>query len=278
MSVSSAAVAEFLAADHVGEERSLVDFDGLDLASERDLSFYVGDEPDALRETDAGAVVCGGDLPAVDGVTLLSSPAPKADFCRAVAEFFVAESSPEASAAPDVHPTATVEDGAVLGDDCTVGPGAYVADCVRLGDGCEVQAGAVVGTGGFNFTPDDDGELHYLPHKGEVVIGDDVRVGANTTIDRGVFEATTIGRGTKLDSNVKIGHNAAVGEDVRIATGAELSGSVVVGDRAYVHPQVAVASHTTVGDDAEIGIGSTVVEDVEAGSKVVDPTRPRRIG
>lgn len=273
MPIASTDIADFLDAEHTGGTVHIDDFNGLDVATARELSFYVGDNPAALEDTDAGAVVCSGNLTPPQGTTLIFSNTPKADFCKAVAEFFCLGSTDTG-----VHPTATVEDGAVLDDNCTIGPGAYIAGCVQLSDGCVVQAGAVIGTEGYSFVPDEDGNLQHLPHKSGVVIGTDVRVGGNTVIDRGVFEATRIGQGTKIDSNVKIGHNAEVGENVRIATGTELSGSVTVEDDVYIHPQVAVASHVTVGDSAEIGIGSTVVEDVEATSKVVDPTRPRRIG
>ncbi|WP_254535849.1 DapH/DapD/GlmU-related protein [Halomarina litorea] len=271
MSVDSTTVASFLGTDHGGASVELADYNGLDQATPADLSFYVGDDPDALAATDAGAVVCRPAVAAqVDRATVHSST-PKPDFCRAVGRFFAASEDPQ------VSPAATIREGAALGEACHVAPGAYVDDCVVLGDRCVVQPGVVLGAQGYNYTPDASGELHHLPHKGSVEIGDDVTIGANSVVDRGVFEATEIRSGTKLSSNVKVAHNVTVGEDVRIAMAATIAGSTTIGDGAYIHPQVSVASHCHVGEGAEVGMATKVLDDVAPGTTVVNPTEIREL-
>lgn len=124
---------------------------------------------------------------------------------------------------------AVVERGVVLGDYVEIGSRAVVCEGVVLGDRVVVQAGAVLGSTGFGYVRDaGTGEYLLMPQQGRLVIEDDVEIGANTTIDRGALEETRIGRGTKIDNLVHIGHNCRIGRDVVIAAQVGISGSCVV--------------------------------------------------
>ncbi len=147
-----------------------------------------------------------------------------------------------------IGPNCVIEDDAVLGDDCCLQAGVTICRGARLGARCVAKPGAVIGTDGFGFAPDADG-LVKVPHLGGVRLGDDVEVGANTTIDRGTIEDTAIGDGVKLDNQVQVGHNCRIGAHTVIAGCAGISGSTIIGSRCMIGGAVGVAGHLEIGDD-----------------------------
>ena len=182
-----------------------------------------------------------------------------------------------------VHETAVIAAGAEIGDGARigahvfVGPGVVIgADCVLeagvcvthaiLGKNVRVLTGARIGQAGFGFVPSEAG-LVRVPQLGRVVIEDDVEVGANTTIDRGALGDTLIGRGTKIDNLVQIGHNVRIGEYCAIAAQTGVSGSCVIGNGVFMGGQVGLADHLTIGDGAQIAAGSGLMRDVPVGEK-----------
>jgi UDP-3-O-[3-hydroxymyristoyl] glucosamine N-acyltransferase len=170
-----------------------------------------------------------------------------------------------------VHSSARIEDGAVVGEGTSVGAGSVIAAgavvgarCVigmnvtihtntRLGDGCVVQSGAVLGSTGFGYVRGEDGRYVRFPQQGRLLIGDDVEIGANSTIDRGALGETRIGRGTKIDNLVHIGHNCTIGEDVIMAAQVGIAGSTEVGDGAILAGQVGLAEHVVIGPGVIVG-------------------------
>jgi UDP-3-O-[3-hydroxymyristoyl] glucosamine N-acyltransferase len=125
---------------------------------------------------------------------------------------------------------------------------------VTLGDRVVVHAGAVLGADGFGYVRDrGTGEYTQFPQQGTLVIEDDVEIGANTTIDRGALDETRIGRGTKLDNLIHIGHNCSIGRDVVIAAQTGISGSSAVGDGAILGGQVGMGDHAMVGPGVILG-------------------------
>ena len=177
-----------------------------------------------------------------------------------------------------VHETAVIAAGAVLGEGTSVGPGTVIEDGVRIGRECVlgprvtvyagtvigdrvvVQAGAVLGSTGFGYARSKaTGEYLLFPQQGTLVIEDDVEIGANTTIDRGALGETRIGRGTKIDNLVHIGHNCVIGKNVVIAAQTGISGSSVVEDGAILGGQVGIGEHATVGAGVILGGGAGVL-------------------
>lgn len=173
---------------------------------------------------------------------------------------------------PRIHPAATVDPTArlgrrvtvaagavvgalaVLGDDVVVGPNAAIAEGVVLGDRVAVQSGAVLGSQGFGYVRHAvTGEYLLFPQQGTLVIEDDVEIGANTTIDRGALDETRIGRGTKIDNLVHIGHNCRIGKNVVIAAQVGISGSCVVEDGAVLAGQVGLSDHCHIGPGVILG-------------------------
>jgi UDP-3-O-[3-hydroxymyristoyl] glucosamine N-acyltransferase len=149
---------------------------------------------------------------------------------------------------------AVVEAGAVVGDDSSLGANVVVAEGVILGARVVVQAGAILGSRGFGYVRHRvTGEYLLFPQVGALVIEDDVEIGANTTIDRGALEETRIGRGTKIDNLVHIGHNCRIGQNVVIAAQVGISGSCVVEDGAVLAGQVGISDHCHIGPGVILG-------------------------
>ena len=154
---------------------------------------------------------------------------------------------------------AVIGDGVRVGRDCTVGARVVLEAGVVLGDRVQVQAGAVLGSLGFGYARRPDGSYLMFPQQGGLVIEDDVEIGANTTIDRGALGETRIGRGTKIDNLVHIGHNCRIGRNVIIAAQTGISGSSVVEDGAILGGQVGMGEHATVGPGVILGGGAGVL-------------------
>jgi UDP-3-O-[3-hydroxymyristoyl] glucosamine N-acyltransferase len=195
-----------------------------------------------------------------------------------------------APAPAGVHPTAVIGAHVELGEGVTIGAGVVVEDGVRIGAGSRIDTGAVLGTAvsigkdcriyprvviypgstlgnrvvahagvvlgadGFGYVRDDKtGAYTQFPQQGTLVIEDDVEIGANSTIDRGALKQTRIGRGTKIDNLVHVGHNCDIGEDVILVAGVGISGSSSVGDGAVIAGQVGIGDHAHVGPGVILG-------------------------
>jgi UDP-3-O-[3-hydroxymyristoyl] glucosamine N-acyltransferase len=159
-----------------------------------------------------------------------------------------------------IGPGVVLEDGAVVGSDCNLMARVVVHAQTVLGDRVVVQAGAVLGSTGFGYARSrETGEYLIFPQRGRLVVEDDVEIGANTTIDRGALGETRIGRGTKIDNLVHIGHNCVIGRNVVIAAQTGISGSSAVEDGAILGGQVGIGDHATVGAGVILGGGAGVL-------------------
>jgi UDP-3-O-[3-hydroxymyristoyl] glucosamine N-acyltransferase len=161
-----------------------------------------------------------------------------------------------------LHPHVVVYDDAEIGEDAVLHSGAQVREGCRLGRRVVVQNGAVIGADGFGFAKDGAGRYQKIPQVGIVVVEDDVEIGALSAIDRSALGETRIGRGTKIDNLVQIGHSVTVGEDTVLAGQVGVAGSTRIGNRVTLAGQVGVAGHLTLGDGviatAQTGIPSSV--------------------
>ena len=247
---------------------------------------------DAALISDAGAVIVPEALaisPDVlsegQGKAILRSANPRLAFARAADELRRAQphtpgvhASAVVDASAELDPTASIGElvviaaGVKIGPRTRIGPGCVVladvvigADCdlvarvtvysgTTLGERVIVQAGAVLGGDGFGFVPDPaTGKYHKFPQIGRLEIGDDVEIGANTTIDRGALEATIISSGVKLDNLVQVGHNVRIGHNVVVASQTGISGSTVIEDGVIIGGQVGIADHVVIGSGVILG-------------------------
>ena len=176
-----------------------------------------------------------------------------------------------------ILPHVTVGSDVVIGANGLFHSGVRIGHQVTIGDRVIIHANAVIGADGFSYAPDLNSPIGFTPdikvtriHSlGNVELGDDVEVGACTSIDRSTLETTRIGRGTKIDNHCHIGHNVVIGESCILAGMVGISGSVIIGDRVRIAGRVGISDHVKVGNEAVIGPGSGVPTNVEAGSFVL---------
>ena len=178
---------------------------------------------------------------------------------------------------------AVIEAGAVVGNGAKIYPHCYVGDNVKVGEGttlyprvtiyegcsvgnrCIIHAGAVIGADGFGFAPNAAGGFDKIPQLGNVIIENDVEIGANTCIDRAKTDSTIIRRGVKLDNLIQIGHNVQVGENTVSSAQTGIAGTTKIGHNCFIGGQVGFADHITVGDYVKIGSQSGIDRNVPDG-------------
>jgi UDP-3-O-[3-hydroxymyristoyl] glucosamine N-acyltransferase len=156
---------------------------------------------------------------------------------------------------------------AVIGQDTWLKPRVVIGDYCQVGARCRLQAGAVLGSDGFGYEPV-GAEIRRIPQIGNVVLEDDVEVGANSTLDRARFSQTIIGRGSKIDNLVQIGHNVRIGRHCIIVAQVGIAGSVVLGDYCVVGGQAGIAGHLKLGNRVQVGGQAGVLEDIAEGQFV----------
>jgi len=250
------------------------------------------DRIDELRATSAGAVILSPDRREAAPVPVLLADNPYAAYARAARllhpEGSVAAGvSPKAAVAAGAHVAegahvgayTVVEEGSVIdadavieacayigagvhiGAESRVGPSAILRQGSVIGRRCRIQPGAVIGADGFGFA-NDSGHWVPIPQVGRAVLGDDVHVGANTTIDRGAVEDTVIGDGVILDNQIQIAHNVRIGENTAVAGCVGIAGSTVVGRHCAIGGGAGIVGHLEITDDVQITAMSLVTRSI----------------
>lgn len=172
------------------------------------------------------------------------------------------------SAGVNIYPQAYIGDGVTIGEGSTIYAGAKIYAGCCIGRNCVVHAGAVIGADGFGFAPVGDG-YSKIPQMGNVILEDNVEIGANTCVDRATMGHTMIGAGTKLDNLVQVAHNVVVGKNNVFAAQVGVAGSTHIGDHNMIGGQVGFAGHITVGSGNQIGAQSGIPNNVGDGKRLM---------
>jgi UDP-3-O-[3-hydroxymyristoyl] glucosamine N-acyltransferase len=167
-----------------------------------------------------------------------------------------------------IYPNVTIYDDVVIGKNSVIHSGSVIRERSRIGERVVIHNNVVVGCDGFGYAKDEQRRWLKIPQTGRVVIEDDVEIGAGTTIDRASVGESRIGRGTKIDNLVQIGHSCTVGEDTLLCAQVGLAGSSHIGSRVILAGQAGVAGHLTIGDDVVITAKSATSHDVPAGKVI----------
>jgi UDP-3-O-[3-hydroxymyristoyl] glucosamine N-acyltransferase len=268
---------------------------GIEEAGPEDITFVANKKYiPLLKTTNAGAVILGEGVEAPD-LNVVRVAEPYAAFARVLAMFAPEPALPENvsdlayiadGAAVDekaaVGPFAVVDAGATIGagtaicagsyigrdssvgEDCIIYPNVTVRERVTIGDRVIIHPNAVLGSDGFGFATA-EGVHHKVPQIGTVVVGDDVEIGAGTTIDRGTMGATVIGDGCKIDNLVQIAHNVTLGKGTILAAQVGIAGSTKVGEYVVMGGQVGLVGHIEVGDRVQIGAKSGIPKSIPPG-------------
>jgi UDP-3-O-[3-hydroxymyristoyl] glucosamine N-acyltransferase len=269
--ISASAVAEIIGAQVLGHGGRLVSgINEINRVREGDLVFV--DHPKyyakALHSAATTILIDKADVDIPEGKAILVSKDPFTDYNTLVRHFMVpgawSSQPPAVGANTVIHPSAVVGTGVSLGKDCTIMPGVVIYPGTTIGDRVTIHANAVIGGDGFYYKKRAGG-YEKMVTAGCVVIGDDVEIGAGTTIDRGVSADTNIGAGTKIDNQVQIGHDTIVGRNCLIAAQVGIAGACVVGDDVTLWGQVGVPSKITIGSGATVLGQSGLIGDVEPG-------------
>ncbi|MFI5129496.1 MAG: UDP-3-O-(3-hydroxymyristoyl)glucosamine N-acyltransferase [Chitinophagales bacterium] len=167
-----------------------------------------------------------------------------------------------------IFPNSYIGDDVSIGDSCIIHPGVKIYRHCRLGNHVTIHAGTVIGSDGFGFAPQADGSFKKVPQIGNVVIEDNVEIGANTTIDRATIGSTLIRSGVKLDNLIQIAHNVEIGKSTVIAAQTGVSGSTKIGNGVMIGGQVGIVGHIQIGDGAKINAQSGVSKSLGPGKAV----------
>ncbi len=276
----------------------------LEIANESEISFIGNKKYEKLWETSKACVaIVNEDISIEPGENRAFIKVKNADLAMSQVLEMFAPSTP--IFAQDIHPTAVIDDSAVIGtgvrigagsyigpkvsiannttiypnvtilDECTIGkntviwPGTVIRERCHVGSDCIIHPNATIGADGFGFRPCAERGLVKIPQIGNVIIGNNVEIGANTCVDRGKFSSTILGDGCKIDNLVQIGHNSKLGKFCIMAGNSGLAGSVTLGNGVIIGGSASIKDHTTIGDGAIVGAGSGVTGDIPAGKTML---------
>ena len=286
-------IAELIGAEFKGEDREITSMNTLLHASQTELSFVANAKYiKRIASSKAAAIIC--DVSTVKYIpqttVALVVDAPYWEMARVTAKFAPAledTNSPEAIIGEGsvISPKAEVANGATIGKNTTLMAGVYVGsnavvgdntilypnvvlyrDC-KIGNDCIVHAGTVIGSDGFGFASNKQGQHKKIYHIGNVVIEDDVEIGANTAIDRAVFGTTAIKNGSRLDNLIQVGHNCEIGEGSVFAAQSGLAGSSIIGRNSVFGAQSGVAGHLEVAPFNTFAARSGVTKSIKESGK-----------
>jgi UDP-3-O-[3-hydroxymyristoyl] glucosamine N-acyltransferase len=276
----------------------------LDLASENEISFIGNKKYEKFWETsNACAAIVNEDVSIEPGANKVFIKVKNADLAMSQVLELFAPAPPQFSY--EIHPTAVVDASATIGngtrigancyvgpnvvlgenvtlypnvtilDECTVGKntviwsGAVMRERCHVGAYCILHPNCTIGADGFGFRPCPERGLAKIPQIGNVIIGNHVEIGANSSVDRGKFSSTILGDGCKIDNLVQIGHNSKLGRFCIMAGNSGLAGSVTLGNGVIIGGSASIKDHLTLGDGVTIGAGSGVAADVPAGKTML---------
>jgi len=298
MTLTTAEIAKLLAGEVLGDANAtLTGFAMIDKAKAGDLTFAETPEYFAAAEASAATAIIAGNDAASTKKTVIRVANPRLAFAKALAIFF-----PEPKFAAGIHPSAviaasaqvdptahigphctigervkigancvlqsgnSVGDDSVLGDETNLFPNATIYSRTQIGKRVRIHAGAVIGSDGFGYVFDTS--FHRkVPQIGNVIIGDDVEIGANTTVDRAALGSTSIGKGTKIDNLVQVGHNVEIGEHCIFCAQVGISGSTKIGSYTVMAGQAGLAGHLKIGNKVTIGSKSGVMHNIPDGEQ-----------
>ena len=282
-------IAKFLSAEVFGNEKRIIHSPAhIDLAEEDNVAYChfktVEQEIQAIIKTKAGTIICSKELMKKlensvffkeRDLTLIITENPKLAFSKVLQRFFIREFK-----GPSISPYAVIEEDAEIAEGVRIGAGCYIGHLVKigrhsiihprvtiydqsiLGERVKIGSGTVIGAEGLEYARDNQDRYRDFPHISNVIIYNDVDIRSNTIIHRGVLQSTIIEEGTKIGSNVCIGHEVRIGKHCIIINGTVICGSVKIGNFTYISAGSTIINSVNIGDHVMIGMGTIILRDV----------------
>jgi UDP-3-O-[3-hydroxymyristoyl] glucosamine N-acyltransferase len=167
-----------------------------------------------------------------------------------------------------IYPNSFIGDNVTIGDNCVFFAGVRIYSETEIGNNCTIHSGTIIGSDGFGFAPQEDGTFTKVPQIGNVIIEDNVEIGACTTVDRATLGSTIIRKGVKLDNHIQVAHNVEIGENTVIAAQTGIAGTTKIGKNCLIGGQVGFAGHLVIGNGVKIQAQSGIGKNIEAGEVV----------
>lgn len=255
---TSKACAAIINADielQAGENRALIKVKNADIAMAELLEMFIPESP--VFETD------------IHAAAIIHATAKIGTGCKVGAGCYIGKNVSIGNNTV-LYPNVTVLDDVQIGINTTLWPGTVIRERCVIGSYCILHSNVSIGADGFGFRPRPDGKgLLKIPHIGNVVIGNDVEIGANSCVDRGKFSSTIVGDGCKIDNLIQIGHNSKMGRSCIMAGASGLAGSVTLGDGVVIGGGACISDHVTLGNGVQVGGQSGVINNFPDGAKVL---------
>jgi len=298
MTLTTAEIAKLLAGEVLGDaSATLTGFAAADTAKPGDLTFAETDEFFIAAENSAATAIIAGKNSSSAKKTVIRVDNPRIAFAKALAVFFpepkfVAGIHPSASIAKSAQIDATahigphctvgerakiganvvlqsgnfIGDDSILGDETNLFPNVTIYSRTQIGKRVRIHSGTVIGSDGFGYVFD-SGFHRKVPQIGNVVIGDNVEIGSNVSVDRGALGATVIGKGTKIDNLVQVAHNVEIGEHCILCAQVGIAGSAKLGNYCVLAGQVGIAGHLKIGNQVTVGSKAGVMHNIPDGEQ-----------
>lgn len=265
-------IAKYINGTIVGDpDKKVIKPGYLSTAEKNDITYcYLkNDERDleAISHTNAGIVICQEQLrkkitKLKKKPTLILSSSAKYDFAKVLQHFFIEDNR-------GISSNTSIGKHVKLGEEVDVHAGVVIYDGTTLGNRVTVRANAVLGTEGLDYGRNEAGALARVPHMSSLIIQDDVDIGSNTTIQKGILRPTIIKKGSKIGPNCNIGHEVSLGKNCMITGMTLIAGATKIGDNTFVAPHSTIKNSITIGKNVFVGIGSLVINDVPDNITVV---------
>jgi len=270
--IGKAFIAKNLSQDFIGDGNTIIEYiSNLDSTDEKCIAFYKGDDINTLCKLSSGVLIVkesfraklSGDF---NAKCIFFAQNPMLTFSKFVNTVFPDEFNDTINNKREgnkISEHAYIEQNVILGEKNVIFPNVTIFDGAEIGNACKIQSGTVIGASGMSYTKDENGEFYKLNQVGKIIIHDNVDIGSNSTVMKGILEATIIREGSKIGNHVNVGHNCTIGKRCYISAGVMIGGATSIGDDCWIAPGVSIRDNITIGENCTIGVGSVVVKSTE---------------
>ena len=255
---------------YIGDPNYIVEYiTSLTYSDETTISYYKGDNPEKIANIVAGILIVKEELKNnilnYKARTIIFVSDPVLFWARILSSNFensFIDKNPTVNSSKTISTNSFVEEGSTIGSKTKIYPNTTILKSTIIGKNCVIQSGSVLGGLGMSYVKDEVNQYFKIVQLGMLDIEDNVDIGCNCSILRGIMEPTKIGQGSKIGNNVNIGHNVVVGNNCYISSGVTIGGACTIGDNSWISPGVTITDHIAVGPNSKIGTGSVIIKDV----------------